>query len=174
LLTAGAVHRNVWPPILLIVGLAAGCSATTIVARVLDAETRQPVAGAVVLGVWNRLVCQLLCAHELVGVRETETDGEGRFTLERLPSSGYDGEGGGQAITVYKFGYVAWSNLYVFPSSRLRENQEIPGAILLERFPPGESRGKHVSFINNVIGGGFGDEAMPRFRQALERELTLR
>ena len=160
--------------LLLVLGLvAAGCSATTIGARVLDAETRQPVSGAVILGVWSQLVCRLLCAHEHVGVRETESDGDGRFALERLPSSGYDGEGDGQAITVYKFGYVAWSNLFIFPSSRQREDQGIPREVLLEPFPPGESHRKHMYFIGNAIGGGYGIDAIPRFHRAIQRERNL-
>jgi len=87
---------------------------------VLDAETRQPINGAVVLGVWTRVVGFGLCHPKLVGVRETETGPDRRFTLPRLLSSGLDGEGGGEAITIYKFGYVAWSNLFVFPASDLR------------------------------------------------------
>ena len=122
-----------------------GC-ATTIRARVLDAETRQPIAGAVVRGVWTKLVgVPGLTSHELTGSQETETDADGRFTLDRRPSSD-DGE----SVLVYKFGYVAWSNLSTFPSRLRRKSHDIPEDILLERFPPSQSHTEHIRFIGSL------------------------
>jgi hypothetical protein len=154
----------------------AGCATGPVRAQVLDAETRRPIAGAVVLGVWTRVVGGpggFSYHHELVGVRETETDADGRFELERLPSSGLDGEGDGQAITVYKFGYLAWSNIFLFRGN-LRQNQRVPREIILERFPPGESHQRHREFINNARGAGmYGIDRIPMFHRAVERERTL-
>ncbi len=159
--------------LVLLAVIGAGCS-TTIQAQVLDAATRQPIEGASVLGVWTRVAGPLLYHHELVGVRETETDAEGRFALERLRSSGLNGEGGGQAITVYKFGYVAWSNLYLFPALQLRKDQRVPGEILLERFPSGESHQRHMIFVDSARAAGmYGHEMMPKFSNAILQEMRL-
>lgn len=156
---------------LLLGAILAGCATGPIRARVLDAETRQPVPGAVVVGVWTKVIGGLLYHHELVGVRETETDAEGRFELERLPSSGLDGEGDGQAITVYKLGYLAWSNVYLFRGD-LRKDQRIPREILLDRFPPGESHQEHLFFISNATTMGDLDPNS-KFQRAIERERKL-
>lgn len=161
------MRRHGWLLILLAL-IGAGC-ATTIRAQVLDAETRRPIPGAVVLGVWSRVVGFGLTHHELVGVAETATDADGRFELERLGRSGFRRE---EAITVYKFGYVAWSNLYHFPI-RLREDQTIPRDILLGRFPPTESHQRHMGFIDSATAGAYSHEMIPRFSNAIRQELTL-
>jgi hypothetical protein len=166
--------RDVCLTILLAAALC-GCATGPIRARVLDAQTRQPIPGAVVLGVWTKVVSGLPYHHDFVGVRETDTDADGRFELERLPSSGLRGEGGGQSITVYKFGYIGWNNLEVFPTSKLREDQNIPSEILLERFPPAESHQQHMFFISNsMLGGMYGLDLIPRFEGAIEQERKLR
>ena len=58
--------------------------ARTIQGQVLDAETGKPIAGAVVLGVWTKPRGFGEHYTELVGVREAETDADGRFVLTSL------------------------------------------------------------------------------------------
>jgi hypothetical protein len=145
--------------------------------RVVDAETQQPIAGAVVVGVWTTITGFIpgLQSQTLAGVREAETDANGRFALKGYRSSGPDRTGNGQAITVYKPGYVAWSNLYTFPTSRMREDQRVPPEIRLERFPAGESHRRHLDFIDgarqSVLYRG---NVIPRFYEAIrpEREMA--
>lgn len=157
---------------LVLVVLIGTSSFGTIHGRVVDAQTGQPIAGAVVLGVWHRIAgLPGLYHHDLVDVREVETDAEGRFALERPGSLGVDEE----AVTVYKFGYVAWSNLYIFPTSESRPNSRVPGEIRLERFPKGQSHQRHISFIDGARRSGtYGLEKVPRFWNALQRELDMR
>ena len=159
--------RRRWTTLLVLSLLASGCS-TTLRSQVIDATTRQPVAGAVVVGVWTRCEGPLFCRHKLVGVRETETDDAGWFNLERLPSSGLDGEGGGQALTIYKPGYTAWSNLYTFPGPRLREDQRVPSRIPLEPFPVGQSREQHRHFIDGATVWHLSPGRAPRLWKALQ------
>jgi hypothetical protein len=142
---------------------------------VLDAETRQPIQGAVVRGIWTKVAGVRGFTHrELVGVRVTATDAEGRFTLERLPSSGLDGEGDGQSILVYKFDYVVWSNLFFFPTMASRESQRVPRVILLERFPQSGSHRDHMEFIGLLDFPGTRDyEQVTIWGQALQRERDL-
>lgn len=52
--------------------------------RVVDRQTAQPIAGAVVLGVWTKVGGVPELYHtKLVDVREAETDADGRFVLGR-------------------------------------------------------------------------------------------
>lgn len=100
-----------WPTLLtcwLLVVLVGGCATLTrigpVTGRVVDAATGQPIAGAVVLGVWTKAGgLPGLPVTKLVDVRETETDGAGRFVLERPDTIVINEE----SVTVYKFGYVA-------------------------------------------------------------------
>jgi len=166
-------HRQLLIAVALVALAGSGC-ASTIHARVLDAETRQPIQGAVVLGVWTTVEGLFgLYNHKLVGVGEAETDAEGRFTLERLRSSGLDGEGDGQAVTIYKFGYVAWSNLFLFPDSAQRRNQRVPSEILLDRLPAGATHQRHLQFIDGAQGWTVSEDLMPKFRNSLEQEREL-
>jgi hypothetical protein len=150
--------------------LAAGC-AGTIRARVLDARTGQPIPGAVVVGVWTEVDSFLgLSSTRLVGVREAETDAEGRMELPRLRFGWPEDE----AITIYKPGYIAWSNLFVFPSSERRPSQRVPAEVLLERFPSGASRQHHIDFISGATRGGDSPETTPKFWNAVRKEQLLR
>jgi hypothetical protein len=141
--------------------------------QVLDAQTGKPIQGAVVLGVWTKVAgLPGLHHHELVGVREVETDADGRFTLER-PSSQYNREDG-ESVTVYKFGYVAWNNIFTFPASQRRTGRQVPAQILLERFPQGESHQRHMSFISNARRAGmYGYESNPKFERAVDQEMRM-
>ena len=154
--------------LLLLVGT--GC-AGTLKGQVLDAQTGQPIEGAVVLGVWTKYSgLPGLQYGELAGVKETETDVDGRFVLETAGSLGAE-----EAVTIYKSGYVAWSNLFMFPTSERRQDIRVPSRIMLERFPPGQSHQRHVDFISGArrAGMGYGRESIPKFWNALQRELDM-
>jgi len=139
--------------------------------QVFDAQTGQPIQGAVVLGVWTRVAgLPGLHHHELVAVQETETDAEGRYTLNTPLSLRVDEE----AVVVYKYGYVAWSNLFTFPTSPLHENARVPPKISLRKFPPGESHQRHVDFIDSARRAVmYGHESIPKFWNALHPELAV-
>jgi hypothetical protein len=148
-----------------------GCAAGPIHSQVLDAQTGQPVPGAIVLGVWTkRGGLPGLTNTRLVGVQEVEVDAEGRFTLER-PTDRYQEED----ITVYKFGYLAWSNWLLWPSFKHRPDRQVPPVIRLDAFPPAGNRSDHLMFIghsrSNVLYGSSKD---PKFEQELERERRMR
>lgn len=139
--------------------------------RVVDAHTGQPIAGAVVLAVWTKVAGLPGLSHtQLVDVREAETDAAGRFVLERPQTLVINEE----SVTVYKFGYVAWNNLFLFPGSRNRESKRMPAELILEPFPVGQSHQRHLEFINNSTRAGFyGVSRTPRFWQALQREFNM-
>ena len=142
-----------------------GC-ARTIQGQVLEAETGKPIAGAIVLGVWTETHGFGEHYTTLVGAREAETDAQGRFTLERVQSLF-----GVEEITVYKFGYIAWSNRIIFdgPSGN-RANHEVPPEIRLAPFPPGGSHKEHVRFIDLATSMTISRGAWVKFREAIRQE----
>jgi len=143
-----------------------GCG-TTIRGRVVDAATGQPLAGVAVLGVWQRIAgLPGLHHHELVGVTEAQTDENGRFSLRR-PRALADEE----SVTAYKFGYVAWNNIYVFPSLARRSSDRVPSTVPLERFPADQSHSKHLTFIDLATTGYEARTANRVFWNAIRREL---
>ncbi|MCX5734345.1 MAG: hypothetical protein NTW68_08475 [candidate division NC10 bacterium] len=150
--------------------LTSGCAQLggSIQSQVRDVQTNQPISGAAVLGVWTKRVGFPGLDHtELVGNREAETDAEGRFTLERPAGIGT----GEEWVAVYKFGYVAWSNIYIFQVPRGRPDPTVPPQIQLDPFPPGASHDEHIRFIYKAISSSVsrrGDRH--RFDEAIRRE----
>jgi len=155
----------------LVLALAITGCATTLRGQVLDAQTGQPIPGAVVLGVWTKGGGVPGLAHtDLVGVREAETDGEGRFELEGVSGWLLDEK----KITVYKFGYVAWSNQFLFPTFNRREETGVPAQVRLEIFPSEGNHREHMRFISLGSAAGVYDEMNPKFQKAIDRELRMR
>ena len=156
----------------LLLGLTGAGCAGTIQGQVLDAHTGEPIAGAVVLGVWTKVAGLPGLTHtELVGVKEVETDADGKFALERLGGYGIE-----ESVTVYKFGYIAWNNLFTFPptGSGRRKDTAVPAQIRLEKFPEGQSHQRHVSFIDEATRGRDNPEATPKFWNAVRSEHLMK
>ena len=145
-----------------------GCALTgPIRSQVLDAQTGQPVPGAIALAVWTRREGPPgLRATTLAGYREVEVDDQGRFILERPETLSFSEE----SVTIYKPGYIAWNNLDVFPTLEPRKDTRVPTQILLERFPPAESHVRHRDFIaDQTMRVGVSSRA-PKFWDAVRRE----
>ena len=144
-----------------------GC-ATTLRDQVLDAQTGQPIEGPVVLGVRTKGAGLPGLSHtELVGVREAETDAAGRFALDGASGLLLDE----QSITVYKFGYAAWNNQWIFPGFKPRPDPRVPAEIRLEPFPAGGSHQQHMMFIRSATSSTlYGRSVDPKFQNAIYRE----
>ena len=168
--------RTCWRPIgltglglMLLLGTA--CAGVgSIQGQVFDAQTKQPIPGAIVLGVWTQREGMVFHITKLVDVKEVEVDAQGRFTLDRSLGFGIE-----ESITVYKFGYVAWNNELIFPSYENRKSKSIPDLILLQPFPAEESHQKHRGFIESVIRGGmYSNERDQRFEDAIRGREPLK
>jgi len=129
--------------------LMAGCEGE-ITGIVVDAETGQPIEGAVILVEWTK-------AKGLPGMTYTEsykvveviTNKEGKASIEGVLSPFVDAP----HITVYKKGYVAWNHHYIFPKWEKRTDFKWSNNYVfkLDRFKPEYSYNKHLSFIRNSI-----------------------
>jgi len=141
-------------------------------AQVVDAQTGQPVAGAAVVGAWTKKEGWIVGVPVggFLGVRETETDAQGRFTLRRPWALWMEED----SVTVYKYGYLAWNSAFLLPTLKRRNPPGVPPRVELDRFPAGLSHKKHLDSIDIVrFSDLYSRTSAPRFEAALRTEREL-
>jgi hypothetical protein len=115
--------------------------------QVIDAETKAPLAGAVVVALWWRnRVYPFHSVAEHYAVRETVTDAEGRFLLdakdveEGAPRRTYHPE-----FLIFQPGYGSYPKKYVSPRGFTGGIFERPDTVVeLPRLADREDRRKHL------------------------------
>lgn len=124
--------------------------------RVLDAETHQPIEGAVVLVEWTKTIGFGLTYTESYKVAETLSDKDGTFILPGCYSAFVNAPD----VTVYKKGYVAWSSRWIFPSNENRKDFWWGNGCMfrLEKFKDTYSYVDHDGFISRSINDTIGWE----------------
>ena len=128
-------------------------SGKSISGKVIDAETGQPIEGAIILVEWTKTHGFGNTYTTSEKVAEVLSDNNG---IVNIP--GYDVRFVNDPdITIYKPGYVAWSNQWIFPDTRKRTDFEWKDgyAFILEKFKEGYSYVKHESFISFCSSYGF-------------------
>ena len=149
--------------LLILIIAVAGCY-LPIRGSVIDAETQQPIEGAVVLVEWDEAHGLGLTYSTVYKIVETETDSKGRFALPGAYNPLVDSP----SLIIYKRGYVAWRNDTIFPSFEKRKDYDVwqHGYVYkLERFKEGDSRFKHSMFMHTGFGGA-SYQRTPRFEDA--------
>jgi hypothetical protein len=127
-----------------------------ITGKVVDAESGDPIEGAVIMIEWTKTKGIGLTHTESYKVVEVLTDKEGKVMIP-----GVDSVFANLArVAVYKKGYVLWSNNNVFKGSRQLTNFEWKNNYTFElnRFKPEYSYIDHTSFISRAISAGFGNK----------------
>lgn len=135
---------------------------------VADAETGKPIEGAVVLAEWTRRVG--IGDYHTVSVRvgETFTDKEGKFWTSGPIHPFADPP----SVTVYKKGYVAWNNKFIFPDyAHRKQSQDMYGKIRLDHFKENYSHNKHTLFIGTCSSDAFAGYKKKKFAAAYQWEL---
>lgn len=118
--------------------------------RVIDAETQQPIEGAVVLVEWTKT--HGIGEHwtESAKVVEVVSDKEGRVELPGC----YDPFVRSPNVTIYKKGYVAWNNYLIFrgTTERRMDYEWKSGYVFnLEKFMSNYSYINHWLFIAPLL-----------------------
>lgn len=142
--------------------LTAGCY-EEVKGTVVDAETGEPIEGAVVLVQWTKTKGLGLTYHEVYKIIEVETDKNGKFTV----SGAYNPFVNPPIIVVYKKDYVAWRNDFIFPDYEKRNDFKWQNDYVfrLERFKENYSKEEHHYFIGHgIIGADFNQT--PKFSAA--------
>ncbi len=134
--------------ILSIMLLVTGCY-VPISGMVVDAETNAPIEGAVVLVEWTKTKGVGFTYTESVKVAETLSDKDGKFGLPGCFSLFVNEPD----VTVYKKGYIAWNNKYIFPTYEKRKDFQwrIGSVFRLENFNEKiYSHKQHALFISQL------------------------
>jgi len=154
--------------------IVSGCSGS-IGGTVVDADTGQPVEGAVVLAEWTRTSGKWigLRATDSYKVVETITDKAGKFSVRGVLNPLVDPP----HLTIYKKGYVAWNNEFIFPDYKKRRDFILQNGyiIKMEKFNEEYSYDKHEDFIMTCIHSSLNIESKKKFLDASkwEEELAL-
>lgn len=130
-----------------------GCSANSksISGTVIDAETGKPIEGAVVFVEWSKSKAKWtgLGYTETYKTVEKVTDKTGKFKVFGVISPFVNPP----TIVVYKKGYVAWRNDYIFPLNEKRQDFRLENGyvIRLEYFKNNYSHSKHIFFFQSDL-----------------------
>jgi hypothetical protein len=120
--------------------------------KVIDAETNQPIEGAVLLAQWTKTYGYGMTADKSFKVVEAVSDKDGKIQVEGSSESGVNPPW----VAVYKRGYVGWSNQFIFPDFKLRTGfRWVEGYVIrLEPFKAEYSHRDHVFFLGSTYASG--------------------
>jgi len=147
--------------------LPAGCY-PNITGTVIDAETGQPIEGAVVLVQWTKTHGFGLTYHTVYKVLETETNKMGKFSITGAYSPFIDKP----TLVIYKKGYIAWRNDILFPNFIKRTDYDTwknNYEYKLDKFKEGYPKDKHQMFMGHGIMID-GLNKVPKFHKVLNDE----
>lgn len=113
--------------------------------KVVDAETSEPIEGAVLLSQWAITSGLGYTSTHDYKVVETMSDEHGILKVEGVTKAGLNPP----SVSVYKRGYVAWNSQRIFPDYKRRNNFYWKDNYIfqLERFKEEYSIPEHVLFI---------------------------
>lgn len=141
--------------------------ATGITGTVVDAETGKPIGGANVLVEWTMTHGIGLTHTSSYKVKEKITDRDGQFKVCAVLNPFVNEPN----ITIYKKGYVAWSNRWIFPGDRNRAEFHWGNQIFkLEQFKEVYSYIDHTGFIRSSINSSINFEAKRKIYNAFSWE----
>jgi hypothetical protein len=141
---------------------------------VVDAETGKPIKEAVVLVEWTSTKGIGLTHTGSYKVVEIATNKEGMFTVSGVLNPFVNPPN----VTVYKKGYVAWNNKFIFPDYRKRNEFRWQDAYVfkLVKFKDAYSYIDHEIFIDGAVHVGLSSEKKQLFLKAYhdgEREKVM-
>jgi hypothetical protein len=124
-----------------------------ITCTVIDAETQQPIEGAIVLVEWTKSHGYGLTTTKSFKVSEVISDNSG---IVKLPGIS-DNFVNAPDVTLYKQGYVAWNSNFIFPPGYTKRTDFSwkDGCVFrMARFKPEYTFRDHTSFIYSAMGTG--------------------
>lgn len=141
-------------------------SGKAITGKIVDAETRRPIEGAVLLVEWTK-------THGFGNTYTTSEKAVEVFSdkngIVKIP--GYDVRFVNEpVITIYKPGYVAWNNQWIFPADINRTDFKWKNDYVfkLDKFKEGYSYVKHHGFVSRCVNESLSFEKKMKFIEMYE------
>ncbi|MDH4162816.1 MAG: carboxypeptidase-like regulatory domain-containing protein [Nitrospirota bacterium] len=153
---------------LFIILAVAGCY-MPIKGRVIDAETQQPIEGAVVMVEWTKQHGFIDHWTESYKVVEVVSDKEGRVKIKGC----YSPFVAPPHVTVYKKGYVAWNDEAIFQGRARTDFKWGDYEFKLVQFKPEYSYDQHIFFIKMSIRSSLNFESKQIIEKAIDWEEEL-
>jgi len=149
---------------------ATGCSANSkgISGTVVDDETGAPIEGAVIAAKWTVTKgLPGLTYGQDYKLTEAVSNKEGKFKISGTLNPFVDPP----TVVIYKKGYVAWNNDYIFPDYKKRDDFRWMdnNVFRLASFKKIYSHSLHISFFRT----GFTSDLAPKLAQAYAWEDSL-
>lgn len=136
---------------------------------VIDAETKQPIEGAVILVEWTITPMAWLGLPTTYSYKviETMSDKNGKFGIRSYVLNPIVHK---PFLTIYKKKYVGWNNQYIFPGYKQRADSEwrSKGTYELEPFSNKLSHNEHESFMHGIANAPY--ERQPLMNEAMKWE----
>jgi len=139
--------------------------------KVIDAETKQPIEGAIVLVEWTKKHGFGDRWTESYKVVEVVSDKDGNVKIDGCYSPFVEPPD----VTVYKKGYVAWSSRNIFPSNEARRDFKWDSGYVfkMEHFKEGYSYDKHENFFSLAINESINSKSKRTIQKAFEWEIKM-
>ncbi|MDA8100351.1 MAG: hypothetical protein M0042_12085 [Nitrospiraceae bacterium] len=137
-----------------------------IAGRVIDAETKQPIEGAVVLVEWVKKHGLWDPWPESYKVIEVVSDKSGKVKLGGCYTPFVEPP----KITIYKKGYVGWNSHMIFPDQVRTNFTWVSFTAELELFKPEYSYIDHSTFIARAINAALNSENKQTMKKAYRWE----
>ena len=151
----GHINKNISFFVVFLVFLLTSCTgeyAGDFSGTVIDAETGKPIEGAFVIVQWTEIKgWPGLSHHKHYKTVDVETGKGGKFLVSGVKKLNIDDP----KIIIFKEGYVAWRNDFIFPNWEMRKDFKYGKGVIvnLEHYKKEYSRSEHHSFMVHGITG---------------------
>ena len=148
-------------------------------AIVVDADTGEPIEGAVAIAIWRKDLGNYSWfeggVEEPVRIEEVLSDKDGKIYIDDFLGWHF-AKGHYPRLTVYKFGYVCWDQKKIFNTPGYRNDFDNEHRVVrMKKWPEGFSFNKHESFVSAVTGyGDLHDARKKIFPEAFQKETSYR
>jgi hypothetical protein len=137
---------------------------TMIQGQVVDADTGQPIENAAILIDWSRIpMIPGLVSSIDVEHAETVSDAKGYFTVPNHHGFIYE-----YYLTIYRKGYVCWSNRAIFPRG-IRKGFKLKDGVII-RLEPFKSEYSRLDHAHFTLGNSVGSKYPGLFNEAVKEE----
>lgn len=145
---------------------------------VVDAESGEPIEGAVAIAIWRKHSIKERAWWEggtmvVVKIKEAVSDKEGNIYIDGF-WGWYIAKNRYPRLTIYKPGYVCWDQKNIYNDGLRTDFDKDHRIARMEKWPDGFSFVRHSSFVSGVTFGDIYDAPRRIFTEAYDFERSFR